>query len=107
TKTVENAVKTPGYLLGRCPLGEVGKAAHVGTENGSSDSADGAALHLPGTNAVGRIAAEIGREQVVRCGRCDIALDRQPQRPGTFFGRRQFQSTPTITASDGRRCGPR
>src|SRR5215510_11894519 len=48
-------------------LSEVGKAAHVGTENGSSDPADGAALHLPGTDAVGRIAAEIGHEQVARC----------------------------------------
>src|SRR5262249_54849287 len=64
-ETVEDAVKTPGYLLGRRLLSEVGKAAHVSTENGSSDPADGAALHLPGTDAVGRIVAEIGREQVV------------------------------------------
>src|SRR5262249_58999420 len=77
TETVEDAVKTPGYLLGRCLLGKVGKASHVGKKNGSSDPADGAALHLPGTDAVGRVLAEIGREQVVCCGRCRIC----PYRP--------------------------
>src|SRR5262249_53746503 len=106
-EAVEDAVKAPGYFLGRCLLGEVGKAAHVGTGNGSSDPADGAALHLPGTDPLGRIAAEIGREQVVRHGRCDIAFDRQRQRPRQFLDRRQFQGTPAITASDGRGRGPR
>src|SRR5262249_3005369 len=76
TKTVEDAVKTPGYFLRRRLFGEVGKASHVGKKNGSSDPADGAALHLSRTDAVGRIAAQIGREQVARCDRCATALDR-------------------------------
>src|SRR5262249_23610148 len=105
--TVEDAVKTPGYFLRRRLFAEVGKASHVGKKNGSSDPADGAALHLSRTDAVGRIAAHIGREQVARCDRCATALDRQRQRARQLLDRRQFQGTPTVAASDSRGSGPR